>query len=271
MLCSRTGAPGCPTQNKYKVDGLIKQSFTMTTTSGRKLHIISYYHKRDLREHLLRRIDDDPRFYPSCPTGWPIKLSSAEYPDPELSSHQTEDQETAKSLDLSSPARQGPYDQIVPVEPVPGSHRPVGLAPTVKPTESALNGSAVSLPGPPVYYDGWNDRGKRMHPDTVAVEYEFSRSGTDSMRTSWSASSNSSKTASSLETPGSSGSDPEMRRSWIQPRWSSQSTIGSAGGIPVAEMPAKDHSAAGALLCLAKDDVATMDYYPTSQSVHVLA
>ena len=39
-----------PRANQYKIDGLIKQSFSMTTTSGRKLHIVSYYTKRDLRE-----------------------------------------------------------------------------------------------------------------------------------------------------------------------------------------------------------------------------
>ena len=43
--------PNGPRSNLYRIDGLIKQSFSMTTTSGRKLHIVSYYTKRDLREN----------------------------------------------------------------------------------------------------------------------------------------------------------------------------------------------------------------------------
>ncbi|PWN27604.1 hypothetical protein BDZ90DRAFT_213623, partial [Jaminaea rosea] len=50
-----------PRANQYKVEGLIKQSFSMTTTSGRKLHIVSYYTKRDVREGRLRRVSEDPR------------------------------------------------------------------------------------------------------------------------------------------------------------------------------------------------------------------
>lgn len=81
-MCSRNGAPGCPTRNKYKVDGLVKQSFTITTTSGRRLHIISYYHKHNLREHSLCRVDDDDRFTNAHGDGWHVAVDKAEYPDP---------------------------------------------------------------------------------------------------------------------------------------------------------------------------------------------
>ncbi|KAL9931164.1 hypothetical protein V8E36_009968 [Tilletia maclaganii] len=46
----------------YKTDGLIKQCFSIITLSGRKLHIISYYTKRDVRESRLRKLQEDPHF-----------------------------------------------------------------------------------------------------------------------------------------------------------------------------------------------------------------
>jgi len=73
---------GGPTSNLYKAEGLIKQSFSMTTTSGRKLHVISYYTKRDVREGLLRRVSEDPRFVGENGGEWGLQVDEAEYPDP---------------------------------------------------------------------------------------------------------------------------------------------------------------------------------------------
>ncbi|CBQ73073.1 related to cAMP-independent regulatory protein pac2 [Sporisorium reilianum SRZ2] len=73
---------GGPTSNLYKAEGLIKQSFSMTTTSGRKLHVISYYTKRDVREGLLRRVSEDPRFVGESGGEWGLCVDEAEYPDP---------------------------------------------------------------------------------------------------------------------------------------------------------------------------------------------
>ncbi|TKY85801.1 hypothetical protein EX895_005342 [Sporisorium graminicola] len=73
---------GGPTSNLYKAEGLIKQSFSMTTTSGRKLHVISYYTKRDVREGLLRRVSEDPRFVGESGGEWGLSVDEAEYPDP---------------------------------------------------------------------------------------------------------------------------------------------------------------------------------------------
>nr|UOP57163.1 cAMP-independent regulatory protein pac2-like protein [Thecaphora frezii] len=73
---------GGPTSNLYKADGLIKQSFSMTTTSGRKLHAISYYTKRDVREGLLRRVSEDPRFVGEGGGEWDLQVDEHEYPDP---------------------------------------------------------------------------------------------------------------------------------------------------------------------------------------------
>lgn len=73
---------GGPTSNLYKAEGLIKQSFSMTTTSGRKLHVISYYTKRDVREGLLRRVSEDPRFVGENGGEWGLHVDEAEYPDP---------------------------------------------------------------------------------------------------------------------------------------------------------------------------------------------
>ncbi|KAK0552308.1 Gluconate transport-inducing protein [Tilletia horrida] len=63
LIAAQTGKPSTGgTSNTYKLDGLIKQSFSITTLSGRKLHIISYYTKRDIRENRLRKIHEDPHF-----------------------------------------------------------------------------------------------------------------------------------------------------------------------------------------------------------------
>lgn len=71
-----------PRANQYKVEGLIKQSFSMTSTSGRKLHIVSYYTKRDLREGTLRRTSEDPRFVGEAGGEWGLFVDEREYPDP---------------------------------------------------------------------------------------------------------------------------------------------------------------------------------------------
>lgn len=73
---------GGPTSNLYKAEGLIKQSLSMTTTSGRKLHVISYYTKRDVREGLLRCVSEDPRFVGESGGEWGLSVDEAEYPDP---------------------------------------------------------------------------------------------------------------------------------------------------------------------------------------------
>ncbi|KAK0524715.1 Gluconate transport-inducing protein [Tilletia horrida] len=63
LIAAQTGKPNTGgTSNTYKLDGLIKQSFSITTLTGRKLHIISYYTKRDIRENRLRKIHEDPHF-----------------------------------------------------------------------------------------------------------------------------------------------------------------------------------------------------------------
>ncbi|CAD6919178.1 unnamed protein product [Tilletia controversa] len=63
LIAAQTGKPTTGgTSNTYKIDGLIKQSFSITTLSGRKLHIISYFTKRDVRESRLRKIHEDPHF-----------------------------------------------------------------------------------------------------------------------------------------------------------------------------------------------------------------
>ncbi|KAE8226078.1 hypothetical protein CF319_g1289 [Tilletia indica] len=63
LIAAQTGKPNTGgTSNTYKIDGLIKQSFSITTLSGRKMHIISYFTKRDVRESRLRKIHEDPHF-----------------------------------------------------------------------------------------------------------------------------------------------------------------------------------------------------------------
>lgn len=72
-----------PTANQYKPDGLIKQSFSVTTTSGRKLHVISYFTKRDVREGRLRRVSEDPRFVGEGGGEWNLQVDEKEFAFPD--------------------------------------------------------------------------------------------------------------------------------------------------------------------------------------------
>lgn len=105
----------------------------MTTTSGRKMHIISYYHKRDLRDRALRRIDDDDRFSNARGDGWPIHVNEEEYPDPDLQFQQeqgvTDGTELERNIPspheasdeyMRDPSRKRPYDQAV-IQPTSSS------------------------------------------------------------------------------------------------------------------------------------------------------
>ncbi|KAG0055863.1 hypothetical protein BGZ83_007152 [Gryganskiella cystojenkinii] len=50
-------------KNVYRPDGLLKQSFSITTSDNQKLHLISYYTSMDLRSERIRTIpSQDPRF-----------------------------------------------------------------------------------------------------------------------------------------------------------------------------------------------------------------
>lgn len=68
-----------PMQNLYKSDGLIKQSFSITTASNRKLHVISYFRKQDVRMGLLRRVSEDPRISTNGPGSWRVHVDEKEF------------------------------------------------------------------------------------------------------------------------------------------------------------------------------------------------
>lgn len=105
---------GGPTSNLYKTDGLIKQSFSMTTTSGRKLHVISYYTKSDVREGRLRRVGEDQRFVGEAGGEWGLFVDEHEFPDPisragdlpsDMPSGQVDTSQSPPSSPLALPAR----------------------------------------------------------------------------------------------------------------------------------------------------------------------
>ncbi|UZJ55118.1 hypothetical protein CBS101457_004438 [Exobasidium rhododendri] len=73
-----------PSSNQYKPDGLIKQSFSITTSSGRKLHVISYFTKRDIREGRFRRVSEDPRFVGEGGGEWGLAVDEKEYSFPDM-------------------------------------------------------------------------------------------------------------------------------------------------------------------------------------------
>ena len=70
-----------PRNNLYKPDGLVKQSFSITTSSNRKLHVISYFRKNDVRMGLLRRVSEDPRIVGRGPNTWGVRVDKNEYGD----------------------------------------------------------------------------------------------------------------------------------------------------------------------------------------------
>ncbi|ODQ63370.1 hypothetical protein NADFUDRAFT_12566, partial [Nadsonia fulvescens var. elongata DSM 6958] len=45
----------------YKPEGLIKQSFSITTSTDRKLHLIAYYHPSDINTNYLIQPSLDPK------------------------------------------------------------------------------------------------------------------------------------------------------------------------------------------------------------------
>ncbi|WFC98096.1 Gluconate transport-inducing protein [Malassezia yamatoensis] len=77
---SESGKEGAP-QNLYKADGLIKQSFSITTASNRKLHVISYYRKQDVRMNLLQRVSEDPNITGVGPGSLGVQVDEKEFGD----------------------------------------------------------------------------------------------------------------------------------------------------------------------------------------------
>lgn len=67
------------THNIYREDGLIKQSYSITTASGRKLHIISYFTKKDANSGRLMRVSKDPRFVGEGGGEWNLRIDENEY------------------------------------------------------------------------------------------------------------------------------------------------------------------------------------------------
>ncbi|KAI7819893.1 Gti1/Pac2 family-domain-containing protein, partial [Gamsiella multidivaricata] len=54
---------GTGSKNVYRPDGLLKQSFSITTSDNKKLHLISYYTNEDVAsERLFETPSRDPRF-----------------------------------------------------------------------------------------------------------------------------------------------------------------------------------------------------------------
>lgn len=68
-----------PRGNEYKRDGLIKQSFSVTTASMRKLHVISYYNKDDVRAGLLRRVSEHTDMLDKLRSAYGFTIDEGEY------------------------------------------------------------------------------------------------------------------------------------------------------------------------------------------------
>ncbi|EST05502.1 Gluconate transport inducer 1/Pac2 [Kalmanozyma brasiliensis GHG001] len=177
---------GGPTSNLYKADGLIKQSFSMTTTSGRKLHVISYYTKRDVREGLLRRVSEDPRFVGENGGEWGLEIDEAEYPDP-----------ISRAGDLPPGVNPDDFDEGSASPPSPAHREPVDLRashgePSVHSRENSFHARKMS-PSPRAYADerAAMDRGRispgSRDPHHLSPRESSSRRGPDSHMSPYSA------------------------------------------------------------------------------------
>ncbi|PWN90299.1 hypothetical protein FA10DRAFT_260158 [Acaromyces ingoldii] len=118
---SLNGHPDGPTSNQYKPEGLIKQSFSITTASGRKLHVISYFTKRDVREGRLRRVSEDPRFVGEGGGEWGLQIDEAEYSFPDLGGGGSHDGQVAAQLGSQPPL---PPQHQHQAQPPPQSQSP---------------------------------------------------------------------------------------------------------------------------------------------------
>lgn len=67
--------------NQYKRDGLIKQSFSVTTASKRKLHVISYYRKSDVVMGALKRVSEDAEYLGKLKRYYGLRVDEHEYGD----------------------------------------------------------------------------------------------------------------------------------------------------------------------------------------------
>ncbi|KAF9111433.1 hypothetical protein BGX27_004947 [Mortierella sp. AM989] len=87
-------------KNVYRPDGLLKQSFSITTADNKKLHLISYYTNEDVAsERLFETPSRDPRFAH-------IVIPKGIYPEtsPHADSHSHSHSASASSTNHSSPS-----------------------------------------------------------------------------------------------------------------------------------------------------------------------
>lgn len=132
---------------RYKKDGLYKQSFSLTTATGLKLHMISYYKKSDLNH--LKQPSRDEAFKT-------IDIPRELYPD-----------STANGTAAAPALTRGPMASAVPfVAPaIPATPQTLSAVPTMAalPPQLASHSSqpVPRLPSPPA----WLNQGQPKKPD----------------------------------------------------------------------------------------------------------
>ncbi|KAF9430544.1 hypothetical protein BGZ94_006194 [Podila epigama] len=110
-----TSAPGQGSgKNIYRADGLLKQSFSITTSDNKKLHLISYFTNEDVAsERLFETPSRDPRF-----AG--IVIPRGIYPETSSSSSTS----TSTSTSTAASAVDGHHAHASPSPPHRSRHRP---------------------------------------------------------------------------------------------------------------------------------------------------
>ncbi len=145
---------------RYKPDGLVKQSFSITTANGQHLHLISYYARSHPAAHLLMQPSNDPGLRQ-------VRPQKGLYPDSTLHEPQHVSLAGARSPfgALSAAPHYHPHHRLSPSgathprsyaaspyawPPSPVATPPLCLPPALPPYHHHANGSYHSAPLSPV-------------------------------------------------------------------------------------------------------------------------
>jgi Gti1/Pac2 family transcription factor len=137
-----------PDGYRYKPDGLMKQSFSITTSTNQHVHLISYYSRAHPNAPGLQQPSNDPNLRT-------VRPAKGLYPESTI-----HDQQNVPAVTRSPMAGASPY--TMPPQPLPGYPRPgaahphgYAYAPQPHPYPIASMPSPTHGYGPPQYANGY--------------------------------------------------------------------------------------------------------------------
>ena len=156
-----------PDGYRYKPDGLMKQSFSITATNGQHLHLISYYSRQSPTSPQLRSPSNDPSL-------GGIRPQKGMYPDTTVNEAQSVPAVTQGPMP-GSPYAQSPHAMMSPYGPPPGAPPPPGYmqqypgAPWPPSPMSTPPGHYAYYPGAPPSHS--SPHGQQPHPYGHPMHY----------------------------------------------------------------------------------------------------